>query len=196
MTNFPHTHVEIDGLIHFVASVEAHDAGPRHTHRVHLGCGLTVDTDLYGERHLEAAGAHWAHARVSARKGLHAEQAVADAHAGVAERAATQHADDHAAVGSRWRRHEKPAADCPACMAAEAGGQPTVADAGHGTPITVEADQHTGIRCPSCSGEIRRRRSDGVFACTGSGHEFDPAELLAQTQEAFANLLALTGAKR
>lgn len=196
MTDFPHTHVEIDGRIHFVACAEVHDEGPRHTHRVHLGCGLTVDTDLHGDRHRAAAQGHRAHARSAAGKNLHSEHAVANEHASAAERASERHAGDHAAAGSRWRRHETPAADCPTCMAVEAGGEPTRFDTGHGPPITVEADQHTGVRCPLCSGEIRKRRSDGAFACTGSGHEFDPAELLSQTQDAFANLLALTGAKR
>lgn len=196
MTDFPHTHVEIDGRIHFVSSAETHDEGPRHTHRVHLGCGLTVDTDLHGERHSEVARDHRAHAHAAAGKRHHAEHAIANEHASAAERAAEHHARDHAATGSRWRRHEKSAADCPECAAVEAGGEPTRTDVGHGAAITVEADLHTGIRCPSCAGEIRKRRSDGVFACTGSGHEFDSTELLARTQDAFANLLALTGSKR
>lgn len=196
MTNFPHTHVEIGGRIHLVVSAEAHDEGPRHTHRVHLGCGLTVDTDLHGERHQAAAHRHRAHARLAAGKNLHVEHAIVAEHAKAAERAAERHASDHGDAGSRWLRHEKPSANCPACAAVEAGGEPTRADVGHGASITVEADQHTGIRCPLCPGEIRKRRGDGAFACTGSGHEFDPAELLAQTQESFANLLALTGAKR
>jgi hypothetical protein len=195
MTDFPHTHVQIDGRVHLVVSVETHDDGPRHTHRAHLGCGLTVDTDLHGERHRAAARAHQAHARSAAGRGRHAEHAIAGEHAAAAQRAAELHAADHGEADSRWRRHEEPAADCPACAAVEAGGEPTRADAGHAAAVTVEADQHTGIRCPSCSGEIRRRRSDGAFACTGSGHEFDPADLLAQAQASFSNLIALTSGK-
>lgn len=195
MTDFPHTHVQVDGRIHLVVSVETHDDGPRHTHRVHLGCGLTVDTDLHGERHRTAAHAHRANARVAAGKDRHAERAIADAHAVSAERSAERHASDHGGDDSRWRRHESSAADCPTCAAVEAGGEPTRADSGHSSAVTVEADQHTGVRCPSCSGEIRKRRSDGVFACTGSGHEFDPADLLAQAQASFANLITLTGGK-
>lgn len=187
MTDFPHTHVQVDGRIHLVVSVEAHDDGPRHTHRVHLGCGLTVDADVGGRRHEHAADEHRSKAKDAGRRGAEAEKAIAEAHARSASVGARRHSEDR-----RWKKLDGTGADCPRCAEVEAGAAHEPQNLGHTAPRTVEADRATGIRCPSCSGEIRKRRSNGSFACTGGGHEFEAAELLALTQQSMLNLIELT----
>jgi hypothetical protein len=191
MTDFPHTHIEIDGKTHKIVTTEAHDLGPGHTHRVHLGCGLTVDTDLHGARHAAKAAAHRARALTARDRGQGHERDTETAFASVAAARAKAHQDDHA-PGGRWRRHEGAAADCAVCASVEAGAPAVTQDPGHAPASTVEADQFTGVRCPSCTGEIRKRRRDGVFACTGSGHEFSAQELLSRTGDALGNLIELT----
>lgn len=188
MTDFPHTHVEVDGHLHVITLVEAHAEGPRHTHRVHLGCGATIDVDRGGARHMTAATEHRVAARRAADRDAHAERAIAEDHAAASDEAAVRHQGDR----DRWRTHQEPAATCSTCSAVEAGAAPVRHETGHGQATTVPADRFTGIRCPSCSGEIRQRRSNGSFACTGSGHEFSSTELLASTRSAFENLLKLT----
>lgn len=191
MTAFPHTHVVVDGKVHKIARVEEHSDGPGHTHRVHLGCGITVDTDLNGSRNAARAEEHRARANAAVGRGHDHEGHAESGHATAAARRARVHLDDHA-PGGRWRRHDGKAADCSTCASVEAGA-PAVSHArGHTPPTTVEADRFTGVRCPLCTGEIRKRRSDGVLACTGSGHEFTAADLLARTGEALSNLIELT----
>jgi hypothetical protein len=37
------SHVYVDGKLHKIARIDEHDDGPRHSHRVWLGCGLSID---------------------------------------------------------------------------------------------------------------------------------------------------------
>lgn len=190
--SFDSTHVIIDGKTHFIHAVEEHAGGPRHTHRAHLGCGMTVDIDFRGTRYAAAAATHRDTARAARARDEHALRAISEEHAGSMSRHAEAHARDHAGgAESRWLKPGGPAADCPTCASVEAGAEPATAHVGHTAARTVEADHHTGVRCPLCAGEIRKRRADGVFACTGSGHEFSPTELLAQTSDSFQRLIDL-----
>ena len=191
MTDFPHTHVVVDGRLHRISRVEEHLDGPSHTHRAHLGCGVSVDLDLNGERHAKLALEHEEIARQAASRGDEGLRSNAAQRASTARQRADHHRRDHSDESSRWRRHAGLAADCPTCAGVELGHSPVVHPLGHSKPNTVQADQFTGVRCPSCAGEIRKRRADGVFACTGSGHEFSATELIAQTSSAFKTLLDL-----
>lgn len=190
MTDFPHTHVRVDAITHKISRVEAHGDGPGHTHRVHLGCGLTIDTDLGGVLHAAKAAGHRERAVVARDQGHDHVRVDEERRAANASLLSDKHALDHA-PGGRWSRIDSPAADCPGCSRVEAGAAPASPPPGHAPPSTVLADEFTGVRCPSCAGEIRRRRRDGAFACTGSGHEFSAADLLARTGQALSNLIEL-----
>ncbi len=142
----PATHAKIDDRMHFVARVEVHPNERKGHVRVHLGCGMTVDTH-------------------------EADLTTTD----------------------RWKTSGP--AECDACKAVEAGGAPVVLDLGHTPPTTVEADLPTNMKCPLCSGEIRKRRGDEKFSCTGGGHEFTNVELMSRLTEDLQNLANLNKAK-
>lgn len=190
---FPHTHVQVDGLLHLIHTVEDHPDGPRHSHRAHLGCGLTVDTDFGGEKHARQAGEQ--RARAAEAKGRrygeveHAQALEAAAHL---DASSLRHHADHADPKGRWRQGGS--ATCLRCSAVESGSLPLIVDHGHNAPTTVHADIPTGIRCPQCDSTVLKRHHSKPtqgFACSGQGHEFTEAELLAHMKKGLETLLSL-----
>lgn len=189
-SDWPHTHVQIDGRLHRIASVEIHADGPKHSHRVHLGCGVTIDTDFAGQKHSALAAQKRAEARAPGQE--HAQAELLE-HARALDTGAIRHHADHADPEGRWRRLSTDIeggsfADCPRCAEHEAGKPAHVIPRGHTAPSVVEGDQPTGIRCDQCDSLIYRRRrlrspdAPVVFACSGLGHEFQPADLVAMVR--------------
>lgn len=179
------THVMIDGAMHTVARVDKHETGPHHTHRVHTGCGLTIDVDVGGER---------ARARSLERHGhvmAEPDPAVRAAHAPYHLKAADEAASKAEPLdGGRWHV-DAHARDCAACVAHERGAAPVTHPLGHTNARTVEADIETNLACPKCGTKIYRRRASEQFACTGQGHEFTGLELMAHVKDSFDSLTRL-----
>lgn len=178
------THVEVDDAMHKIARVEQHADGPGHTHRVHLGCGTTIDLDLGGLK---------AQAREFERAGHVLSEKNHAAHAMHMQAAADAVAKAESIDGGRWHANVK-AKGCKGCVAHEKGDEAVVAPLGHTPPTTVEADIETSIACPLCGSRIYKRRKTGQFACTGQGHEFEAAELMSHVKSSFEQLTKL-GAK-
>ena len=95
--------------------------------------------------------------------------------------------DDDLASNSRWA--DSGASTCSACMAFEAGAPAVVLPTGYTTPTQLVADLETSMHCPKCSNKIFKRRVDGVFSCSGNGHEYSAAELMTHVKESFQSLL-------
>lgn len=175
------THVTIDDSVHKIARVEVHAEGPAHTHRVHLGCGTTIDVDLGGTkaraRSLQRAG------HVFAEKNLEAHRM----HMKAAEDAMT---NAEPLEGGRWLSGVK-ASGCPGCVAHEGGAAAVVMPLGHTPSTTVESDIETSVACPNCGSRIYKRRKGGQFACSGQGHEFSAAELMDHVKTGFESLAKL-----
>jgi hypothetical protein len=134
------THIHIDGKVHKIVEVAEHD-GARHTHRVHTGCGMTIDVDHEGTKHKAAAEellALAADAKARREQGLHADYT---ARAKTSEETAKRHVDDVADQKGRWRTHKKAAATCETCVAVEAGSERFVPEAGFNPPVTVKAGE-------------------------------------------------------
>jgi ribosomal protein L37AE/L43A len=179
------THVMIDGAMHTVARVDEHETGPHHTHRVHTGCGLTIDVDVGGVR--ARARSLERHSHVMAEP----DPAVRAAHAPHHLKAAAEAASKAEPLdGGRWHVGAN-ARDCAACIAHERGADPVVHPLGHMPATTVEADIATNLACPKCGSKIYKRRKDGQFACTGQGHEFSGPELMTHVKDSFESLTAL-----
>ncbi len=129
------THIHIDDKVHKIVEVTEHD-GARHTHRVHTGCGLTIDVDYQGTKHKAAAAElHTQAAEAKLRKDLglvreHTERAkTATAHG-------KRHEDDIADEKGRWRTYDGPSATCEACVAVEAGGERFLPEEAFNPPVT------------------------------------------------------------
>lgn len=103
-----------------------------------------------------------------------------------------RHHADHADPKGRWRQGGS--ATCLRCSAVESGSPPLIVDHGHNAPTTVHADIPTGIRCPQCDSTVLKRHPTKAlqgFACSGQGHEFTEAELLAHMKKGLETLLSL-----
>ncbi len=193
---FPHTHVKVDAHLHKIANVEDHPDGPRHTHRIYLGCGMTIDTDFGGQRHAAAAAEQRAVAvKAKAKRMGEVEYHEAIRAASVLDASALRHHADHADPAGRWSKSDKAIATCARCSAVEAGAPAHVIDHGHNAPSTVHADIPTGVRCPLCDSMVLKRHpskgNDG-YACAGQGHELEAAELFEHARNGLQTLMELT----
>lgn len=164
------THVRIDGQLHRIARVEEAPTGPAHTHRVFLGCGMTVDVDQNGKRHTEAADRLRDMAAKPGADPGHAKLHLARADQYDAE------AVQHAANKSRWCT--VPKADCTVCAKFEAGADP-VTIIGHTPHRVTLGDIKTGLPCPTCGSDLYIRRRDKTVTCTAQGHDFEVPEVIA-----------------
>lgn len=178
------THATVDGKKHKIAKIEEHLDGPAHTHRVHLGCGMTIDVDIGGVKKAKI----WAD---------RAEEVLAQGHHRIHKENMEHHKNalknGHTWKHERWHHlGDEKAADCEACAAHENGADPVVHDPAHNPAKTVQADIPTAINCPQCGYKIYKRRSTGEYACCGSGHVFDIADLMKHVQDSFHSLVAST----
>lgn len=186
------THVTVDGWRHKIAKIDTHADGPAHTHRVHLGCGMTIDVDIGG-------------VKKAARWRERAEQVLNEGHKHLHKehlaRATQEEANGHTWRHSRWGHHgNEKMADCPDCVAHENGAPAIVHDLGHTVAKTVPGDEATDISCPKCGHRVYRRRATKSetaleYACSGSGHEFTLDDLAVHLQSGLASLAALIKAK-
>ncbi len=188
------THMAVDGAVHTIARIDEHDDGPAHTHRVHLGCGMTVDVDIGGAR---------AHARSMERLGHVAnekDEALKAIHVPLHTKAAKLALEQ----GETWKHERWHHADsspkakgCEACELHDAGAPPVALPLGHTPARTRPADVETNIACPKCGARVYRRNgapsgAAGEFACTGQGHEYSAVELMDYLKKSFESLTALT----
>ncbi len=188
MSNEYPTHVTIDGKVHKIAKVDIHADGPAHTHRVHLGCGTTIDVDIGGAKKAARWRERAEHVLNEGHKALHKEHL---------ERAAQEEANGHTWQHERWGHHgDAKMANCTDCVLHENGAPAVVHDLGHTIPKTVLSDEATDVSCPKCGHRVYRRRAtkgEGTleYACSGSGHEFTLDELATHLQAGMASLVAL-----
>lgn len=180
------THVTIDGAMHKIARIAEHADGPAHTHRVHLGCGMTVDIDVGGAKALARAKERLGHVMAEPDPAVRAHHAPY--HQKMIDEAALK---AEPLDGGRWHVGAK-AADCEACEAYEAGAPAVIPGLGHTPPTTRLADIETGIACPKCGTKIYKRRDGEQFACSGAGHAFTGPELMNHLQVSFESLLSHT----
>lgn len=186
MSDYP-THVTVDGAIHTVALVEQHEQGPAHTHRVHLGCGMTVDVDIGGVR---------AHARALERLG-HVQNERDQNLKWIHEDLHTKAAKAALINGETWKSQRwsvgNTAKGCAECEAHEAGAQPQIKPINHMMPTTRQADIDVNMACPTCGSKVYKRRNPEVreapFACSGQGHEFTGPELMQHIKLATESLM-------
>ncbi len=188
MSDYP-THVTVDGAVHKVALVEEHSDGPGHTHRVHLGCGMTIDVDIGGAkahaRSLERLG-HVEKERDRALKAIHVELHTNAAKAALENGETWQSA--------RWKTGAK-VSGCEDCALHEAGAPPKIILCNHTPPTTRQADIDTNVSCPQCGAKVYKRRmperGEAPFACAGQGHEFTGPELMEHIRLGTENLMKL-----
>jgi hypothetical protein len=128
------THIHIDGKVHKIVEIAAQD-GARHTHRVHLACGLTVDVDHEGAKHAAVALEHRAAQADAAARKDHGHVKAYREHAEYAEAAAQKHRDDVSDPKGRWRTHTTAAATCAECARVEAGGERSDFEPGFNPPV-------------------------------------------------------------
>ncbi len=188
MSDYP-SHVVLDGALHKIALVEQHENGPGHTHRVHLGCGMTIDVDLGGVRAHARALERLGHVQTEPDwnlKNIHIEHHTNAATAALKNGETWQH--------DRWKTGVK-AQGCTACEAHEAGAPPNIVTCNHTPPTTRLADIDTGVACPKCGSRVYKRRTpektEAAFACSGQGHEFTGPELMQHIKLATDKLVDL-----
>lgn len=183
------THVSLDGAVHKIARVEEALDGPGHTHRVHLGCGMTVDVDINGVR---------AHARALERLG-HVQGERNLSLRAIHVELHTKAAAEAVKLGETWASARwmgtGPAVGCPNCQLMESGAPPRQMPLNHTAPTTREADINTGVPCPKCGSLVYKRRYPGPkeleFGCTAQGHEFTGPELMDGIRLSVENLTKL-----
>lgn len=183
------THITVDGKVHKVAKIDEHEDGPCHTHRVHLGCGITVDVDIGGAKKAARWRERADHALAEDRKHDHKEHL---------KKALHEEANGHTWKHERWGHHgDKKMATCTHCIDHENGADAIVHDVAHTKPKTVLSDEETNISCPECGYRIYKRRAtkgEGLldYACSGQGHEFTLEQLATHLQAGMASLIALS----
>lgn len=187
-TTYP-THVDLDGAVHKIALVEEHADGPGHTHRVHLGCGMTIDVDVGGIRANARSLERLAHVQNERDQGLKAMHVELHTTA-----AASALANGETWTASRWKVDAK-ANGCLDCTAHETGAAAKIMMCNHSRPTTRQADVDTSVACPTCGARVYKRRSlqpgEAEYACSGQGHEFSGLELMENIKRAVERLTAL-----
>lgn len=129
------THIHIDDKTHKIVEVQEMD-GVRHTHRVHTSCGLTIDVDHGGVKHLAAAAEYRQLATNAKTHGDLPNHLEYLKHAQRHEAEAKRHQDEQRDANGRWRKHLHKAADCAHCAGHEAGTHERfVREQGFNTPV-------------------------------------------------------------